>query len=189
MYIQAQGALPSQHLFLVRRIITSPRCRCNRIHVRRTSYRNPSSPVRKTSLRGLNLSEENFKKGRTNILHSSRREFGVRAPFRDHREAAKRDDHPVFSVKEYCIYPVFDARSFRAVSPMVGLENSRNGWVNEKDRAESWNHQHWVHSDFRVQAPVNKDEKFLSRASQYRGRLGQMFQHYHLQNFQQEDPK
>ena len=59
---------------------------------------------------------------------------------RDHRGAATRVDRAVISVDEYCKYPVFDARSFRAVSPVVGLEvDGRDGWVNNKDRAETWN--------------------------------------------------
>ena len=67
--------------------------------------------------------------------------------FRDHRGAATRVGRAVMSVDEYCKYPVFDARRFRAVSPVVGLEvNGKDGWVNNKNRAETRN-QRWVHSE------------------------------------------
>ena len=75
------------------------------------------------------------------------------------------------------MYPVFDARRFRAVSPVVGLEvDGRDGWVNNKDRAETWN-QRWVHSGCRVPVPIHMDLKFLRRASerQYCECLGRMF--------------
>ena len=110
--------------------------------------------------------------------------------FRDHRGAATRAGRAVISVDEYCKYPVFDARRFRAVSPVVGLEvNGKDGWVNDKDRAETWN-QRWVHSGCRIPVPIHMDLKFLRRTSerQYCERLGRMFQHYRVRNFSEKTP-
>ena len=110
--------------------------------------------------------------------------------FRDQREAATRAGRAVISVDEYCKYPVFEARRFRAVSPVLGLEVSgRDGWVNDKDRAETWN-QRWVHSGCRISVPIHMDLKFLRRASerQYCERLGRMFQHYRVRNFSEKTP-
>ena len=110
--------------------------------------------------------------------------------FRDNRGAATRVGRAAISVDEYCKYPVFDARRFRAVSPVVGLEvDGRDGWVNNKDRAETWN-QRWVHSSCRVPVPIHMDLKILWRTSerQYCERLGRMFQHYRVRNFSEKTP-